>query len=669
MTTAVPSIDSTASREGATHRLAGIDGLRALAVILVIAFHSFPKLVPAGFIGVDVFFAISGYVVCGSLYRHREPRIKGFLQKFYWRRLVRIYPCLLVTGILSALFIPEAYLSEPNIKVGLAAVFGLSNIAQVFLSNAYFAATTDYNPYIHTWSLGVEEQFYLIFPLLLFLWTTSRTGPKARFVKALFPILIGASLIASAVQTHTNPLASYYMLYNRFWELGFGAALYIAQNSSRFRGINRPAFATPSVLAGLLIVLFSAWMAVEAQFPFPWALPPVMGSLLIIYGVSVNESKAGVVLWAFENRASAYVGRISYSLYLWHWPILSLFRWTVGLGRTENIIVALILIVMFSLVSYHIIEVPARKLNRLVLAPAKPLALGIAVIFAAGLCLGFTGIVRRRISLSVTKSPLWYGKTDLKSMIKQPLNGASRAPLVYLLGDSHAAAIRPMLKMFSDKENATVVVDSEGGESFIGLIQPDTQTPESQKRWDKMLGTLKRGDVVFLESLRMPRLCEEWDTFPIDQVVSAEHSSQAAVLRQAALQESFSFVGELQKRGVWVVFDAPEPVLPTPPFRCSDWFNRHNPVCSKGFTVSKALLKNLGMDVMASLTTLRSKYSNVVVWDVFPLICPGSECSAFDDVGPLFTDGDHYSVHGNQRLLGSFDETVSKLLKAPPKQS
>ena len=149
-------------------RILGIDGLRALAVLSVILYHLNHAFVPGGFIGVDVFFVISGYVVCGSLLKDSATRFLPYIGAFYVRRLLRIYPALIVVllscGILSALFIPSSYLSDPNARVGLWAFYGVSNYALLKFHNSYFSFNNDYNPYAHTWSLGVEEQYYPIFP-------------------------------------------------------------------------------------------------------------------------------------------------------------------------------------------------------------------------------------------------------------------------------------------------------------------------------------------------------------------------------------------------------------------------------------------------------------------------------------------------------------------------
>src|SRR5690625_4326037 len=151
-----------------------IDGLRAIAVLAVLIYHLDAAFLPGGFAGVDVFFVISGYVVARSLVSRSGESFGQFLMGFYSRRIRRIVPalilCLLVTALFTVLFIPDSWLSSTTHQVGLYAFFGLSNFALVWFQDDYFSPRAEFNPFVHTWSLGVEEQFYFVFPLLIFLW-------------------------------------------------------------------------------------------------------------------------------------------------------------------------------------------------------------------------------------------------------------------------------------------------------------------------------------------------------------------------------------------------------------------------------------------------------------------------------------------------------------------
>lgn len=151
----------------------GIDGIRAIAVLAVLIFHLDINILPGGFTGVDIFFVISGYVVSASLLRNYNIDFKEFALEFYKRRIIRIFPslivCLIVSSIVTVLFIPASWLSYTTNKTAIAAFLGLSNFALILFNDGYFSPRTDFNPFTHTWSLGVEEQFYLIFPLLFYI--------------------------------------------------------------------------------------------------------------------------------------------------------------------------------------------------------------------------------------------------------------------------------------------------------------------------------------------------------------------------------------------------------------------------------------------------------------------------------------------------------------------
>jgi peptidoglycan/LPS O-acetylase OafA/YrhL len=209
----------------------GIDGLRAIAVLAVMAFHLDNQWLPGGFIGVDVFFVISGFVVTASVVNLRPASLGAFVTFFYARRMVRILPalvaCLLLAALASTLFIPQAWLSDSNHKSALAAFFGISNFVLAGSSGDYFSPKAEFNPFTHTWSLAVEEQFYLVFPPLLLSWLNARTAGRKNAITWAIAALSAASLAFCAWQTAHQPTQAFYMLPARFWELSCGVLLMI----------------------------------------------------------------------------------------------------------------------------------------------------------------------------------------------------------------------------------------------------------------------------------------------------------------------------------------------------------------------------------------------------------------------------------------------------------
>jgi peptidoglycan/LPS O-acetylase OafA/YrhL len=209
-----------------TEYLPYIDGLQAVAVVSVFLYHLNANLLPGGFTGVDIFFVISGLVISGSVNGLEGISFGRFLANFYSRRLFRIAPalivCLIVTALALDLFVPFARLSLANQKAGLAAFFGFSNYVLARSDNDYFSPRVDFNPFTHTWSLAVEEQFYLLFPCLFIAWLWGRRQASA----ALFTVALIASFVCAWWLSSTNPTQAFYFGASRFWELAAGVLLF-----------------------------------------------------------------------------------------------------------------------------------------------------------------------------------------------------------------------------------------------------------------------------------------------------------------------------------------------------------------------------------------------------------------------------------------------------------
>ena len=643
-----------------------IDGLRAVAVLSVIVFHAdFLNVLPGGFTGVDIFFVISGYVISQSLSAHAHRSFPAFLMDFYRRRFLRIVPALLlvllVCSLLSAMFVPQAWLSQQNDRTGLAAFFGLSNFVLAWNTDTYFAPSTLLNPYTHTWTLAVEEQFYLIFPLIYFIWLRYRQ--YSRLAWALLPLLALASLAFSALQTRGNPVEAFYLLPSRFWELAAGAMLFQLMATGRFT-LHSAAANRVVLLAGFALVTGGLFLADKNQFPFPWALLTVCGTVLILTALAQKTVDHFLPLRLLQSAPVVYVGKLSYSLYLWHWPVLVFLRWTTGLEQLAVQLAYPLIVMALAAASYHWVETPLRNGHSLFQRRAW---ITIASCLAA-IGLGWSGARwvsenPQALSLSQTRDTYtWFSRRLPQRSVDEP---AQNPPLqgrqLFVIGDSHAAAYRTMLSLASRQLGFKVREYERGGCAVVSLMAPDPQGACARAR-EKALSDIEArarpGDIVFLASLRMPELAgRDWARSEEEawgEALSELTSEQIEGARIAAE----AVLTRLMTAKVRVLINAPMPLFKAPPYRCSDWFNRMNPICTPGFTIARQHIEQLRTAQMTLLDHLTGQYPTLLVWDPLPLLCPGATCSAYDDDKPLFRDADHLSGHGNRVLAPSFTQTL-----------
>jgi peptidoglycan/LPS O-acetylase OafA/YrhL len=372
---------------------ADVDGLRAVAVIAVLTYHMHHAWLPGGFTGVDIFFVISGFVVTGSLLQQRRSATVGdFLAGFYVRRAKRLAPALMLMVLGSSiglLAVPEAGETlDYYFMTAQLALVGAANIAFASQRTSYFTmgtATlrTELNPFTHTWSLGVEEQFYFLLPLCVLLAYRGRAAPTAVHCGrcVAFPLLslglAGAlSFAASAGMSLTYGwgTAAFYLIPSRFWQLAAGAALYEA--SMRDWPASVPempeaarclAWLVCELVVLLLFVVALTSTQGDVAFPVPGSLPAIVGALAYIaMGCAPRATYFGCVPRPAINALvgcapMAYVGRISYPLYLWHWPVFVFCRWTSGLEEVGVRLGALVSTALLALASYHLVEGRVRR--------------------------------------------------------------------------------------------------------------------------------------------------------------------------------------------------------------------------------------------------------------------------------------------------------------------
>jgi peptidoglycan/LPS O-acetylase OafA/YrhL len=423
-----------------------IDGLRAIAVILVVNFHAFPDAMPGGFIGVDVFFVISGFLITGIIARELNSG-RFSLLGFYDRRVRRIFPALIV--VLAAALVlgwlwmlPSAY-SKLSADVFASAAFA-ANIA-LLLQSGYFDVESAKKPLLHLWSLGIEEQFYLVWPLILLL------AARLRLNLLWVALSLGlSSFVLNVALIGTNPAATFYLPFTRAFELLAGAALACTWGQFSQNGTASNWRAGAGIL---LIATAAAVLDVHSAFPGWWALLPVVGAALLL---------SAPAAWACRHWLASppmvWIGQISYPLYLWHWPLLVFFAIIKfePLTLIERELIVL-LSALLAWATYRFIERPFR-FGRPIPIKALGLCAGMVLVGVGGGVVvagrGFESRLPAEIR-AMTDVPeqtsQWRVHRCLLDLSHETTFAGdcvdqNRKPRLLLWGDSTAAALMPGLR-------------------------------------------------------------------------------------------------------------------------------------------------------------------------------------------------------------------------------
>lgn len=435
-----------------------IDGLRAIAVIVVILNHFYMDFMPSGFLGVDIFFVISGYVITQSLVSIRSESWFDYLTNFYARRVRRLLPALVFCIVVSAaLFI--FFTADPAREIfvtGGLSLFGLSNMYLLKKSSDYFSLDAQLNPFTHTWSLGVEEQFYFVYPALIALCGFVFVARERAYIWALvvLSVLSVASFLLYVVLFYTQPMSAFYLMPTRFWEFCVGGLVFLALAKFGRAFVPTQTVSICSVFA-LLVLCLLFFMPVVFQF-YSTVLA-VLATGVLIFTVTSGQGVNNILC----SRPFLFFGALSYSLYLWHWPILVLGKYTIGSSLAASIVL-LITVLLLSVFSYYYIEKPLRYSQALE-GRLKPLFLVLFFVLPAAYLVirEVPDIPASRVNfasfLGVEKVQSWAGSVPCHGANKdaqdndfvieclRPERSIEHPRAIFLLGDSHAAQLTFML--------------------------------------------------------------------------------------------------------------------------------------------------------------------------------------------------------------------------------
>jgi peptidoglycan/LPS O-acetylase OafA/YrhL len=425
------------------HYRPDLDGLRGIAILAVLGFHAFPTLAPGGFVGVDIFFVISGFLI-STLILAQLRRSTFKLSDFYIRRARRLLPALAIVLAVCLYFgwfvlLPDEF---ENLGKHVAAAAAFAMNFSVWREGGYFEPAANLNPVLHLWSLGIEEQFYLLWPLvLLLLWRRRR-----RLVLTI-AVLVAASFAANIAFAHTDPRGDFYLPVTRFWELGLGCLLAAREDTQpgagrlfRFEAQLRPVL---SVLGFILIC--GAVFLFDSRMAFPgWAaLIPVTGAMCVICATPDNWFQRNIV----AGGPLVFVGIISYPLYLWHWPLLSVAT-ILGSGLVPTAVrsAAVALSFILAYLVFRFVELPIR--SRPPARASGVLVAGLGALGAAGLAIHAASGISARFGHDI-RSLQMASKVNRYCLATFAGQGdfnyckstSADAPKVMFLGDSRTQAL------------------------------------------------------------------------------------------------------------------------------------------------------------------------------------------------------------------------------------
>lgn len=640
-----------------------IDGLRAIAVLAVVVFHAFPSLLPGGFAGVDIFFVISGFLISKHIWE--ELGAKAFsIRTFYARRVRRIFPALGVV-LLACLVMGWAILTPAEYEqLGKHVVGGAIFVSNLVLwkEAGYFDNAADTKPLLHLWSLGIEEQFYIVWPLLLaFFWRYTK-----HFGWAMLGI-IGVSLAYSAMVVRHDAVADFYSPLTRFWELALGAGLaYLAAHKPTLGATNR----TLVSWLGLGLILAS-FAVIEKNYAFPgaWALLPTLGAACLIY--------AGEGAWpnrqVLSLRLLVWVGLISYPLYLWHWPLLTFAR-IMESGMPSVELRAWLVIASFVLawLTYKFLERPVRSRPRsrsIVLM----LCLAMFLLGAVGLAVKkLDGFKSRQFAmlngdpgtlvLGADKGRVYNGcgiDATQQSLFQYCLRNGTGAPRYALLGDSKGEAIFYGLVRESRPDMPWVMIGS------VSPPEGDAATEDRQQLKNRLALQAVLHDpsikvVVLAVALR--------SIFPLDS--DTGFIAANASISSGKIEAYSRAIRQLEQAGKRVLFVIDNPTFPDPtscisggatssPFLNQFLRRKENRRCAIGYTDHLA-----GTHIYRQfIDELKRLHPNLAVYDPTPLLCdiPHNVCAITREGKFLYSYGDHISDYANSMIAREMLPVIEEL--------
>lgn len=637
-----------------------IDGLRAIAVLSVVLYHFHKPLVPGGFVGVDIFFVISGFLITRNIWGEMLAGQFRFAD-FYLRRIRRIAPAFLAMTAVTVVAGSLLLLPVDLLALARSALWGTFSLANVYfwrhLDTSYFAESSDQVPMLHTWSLGVEEQFYFFWPALLIV---ASLVVRKRWTALTLALLICVGSFACAELTNVVAQKfSYYMLPARAGELMVGALLAIWQTSGKgaYREQRAARWLAELLAVGGFGLIGFALVHLDDASAFPGinALYPCLGTGLLIVAGGMQSMLVKALL---TPRPMVLVGLVSYSLYLWHWPVLAYIRYFYGVVDGWHAAAAAVAISVFSVLSYRFVEVPARRYRP---APLRQVALlyavpSLLIVGFAALTIGtagFKALIESSSALAklgnetAPASTFQYNcqqSTFDPNILNEPRcvvgphneSGGHTSPKILLWGDSEAAhyiGVLGQLAKASDFifRNATL---STCPPVFGG---------------DYGAGIYRAGCAKFRPYIRKSILSA---AYPI-VIISGAWSYY---FDEAGFEKNFrNTLDQITAAGVKVIVIGEVPYFRDYDRNCDQRVAR----IGGGGCQGRQSIEDLGpAPADIKLAEISTQYPNVTYLDLRSILCRKGSCSPYLDGHPVYYNSTHLSMTGSWRI-------GEKLLESP----
>jgi len=643
-----------------------VDGLRALAVALVVIYHAWPTAIPGGFIGVDVFFVISGFIITRQIAHEMEEGTFSYAA-FLGRRVRRLVPAALVCSALAtiaafAILLPNAL---QGFGESLVAVWTMTANFYFYWKSGYFDAPSAEVPLLHTWSLAVEDQFYLTWPFLLLLLTHRVRSRQLRVAAVLG--LAALSLLHSQLSLSNNPEIAFYLAPSRAFELLAGCSLAMAVGGSA---------AAPGRwldALGLALVLGSAFL-IHATDPFPGlaAVPTVIGSLFCIWA---GLSGPTLVSRLLSLRPVVLTGRMSYSIYLYHWPMLAFA--TYWLGRAPTAIEALVLVALslvLAALSYVFIE--QRLTRRLGLHDWMPprLIQGAAIVATVLSLLGGATVAARGWPELMDKAAYEVAHAAITANPVRPMcdgvemafsnakvcafGKKGRLPLdMVVLGDSNADHFVPMVaKLAAEAGLSGRQVTQSSCAAVIGAVGVDDRR--------RVCADYQKAVLKFLDAspdLKLVVLASVWQNFTTVRTNGLSSLGPGKLIGFADIARST--IGLLRERGIKVLVIGQVPHFDPFSMRCLTKAARNGTEASDCTEERGEIDSELAVSERA-FKDIAARDPGVTYLDMDDILCTSTLCSPFKDGVLIYRDGHHLNGIGSEYL--SRYAKLPQIAVAPP---